>query len=505
MPTLIRAVVCGLVGVLAWPAPAPGAAAGSLVIEPAHAQAAPVFQQEVISSAFTVTNTGTGEVTGLRAVVRSGAGSLSEIPTTLAPGESATFEYRYPVGAALGLSTQRLALFTDEPGVDRYRFTLTAFVLNAFEPEGAVLDFGAVDVQTAPQRSVEIATREAERWAMTGVESAPDFVDVDLSERSVSVKLRPGAPPGPLMGEVVVRTDVAAQPLLVLPLRGYAIGRLLPEATGIGFNRIEVGQTEERSIAIRLRPADKTQRPLSERLQIESVEGLAHTRLAECPGEVATCARLTLTAKPESDGPFSGQVRVRLDGEHSEPATPIAYSGFAMQAGVEPRRIQVDDELAAATARPATFAPVATGSAASAAGVQNVIPADAASPSGASSALVEGDGDRQPDHAEQGGSTSTASPESSGPEDFFPTVRWAVSKEGNVYGYSVYRSTDRAGPYVRVGEPVIPVASGNYEFTDTSAEPGAEYYYFVDAVSVRGQRVRLTPTLRKVTAIPDQS
>ncbi len=80
-------------------------------------------------------------------------------------------------------------------------------------------------------------------------------------------------------------------------------------------------------------------------------------------------------------------------------------------------------------------------------------------------------------------------------------LRWSTANEFENYGYHVYRGLQEDGPFERLTEEAIPGAGTtdlpqSYRFEDPTAEPGVDYYYYVESVSTSGQRKRLTPVRR---------
>src|SRR5690606_15617026 len=119
-------------------------AAAQLVIEPKHAQ----FDSQVVFSTVeqrqTIHKPGPETVAIKRWLAVSKAGEVIGLPEVIAPDETVGFQVRLPLDAQQGRLSRRFALFTDEPGVDRYRFSLSGFAYSLIEPEGTVFSFGDV-------------------------------------------------------------------------------------------------------------------------------------------------------------------------------------------------------------------------------------------------------------------------------------------------------------------------------------------------------------------------
>ena len=94
--------------------------------------------------------------------------------------------------------------------------------------------------------------------------------------------------------------------------------------------------------------------------------------------------------------------------------------------------------------------------------------------------------------------TANAS-ETEGASSVEPNVlRWATASEKDNFGYDVYRSLNEAGPFERINPEIIPGAGTtdlpqHYEYTDKAIEPNTVYWYYIESISLNGDRKRMTP------------
>jgi hypothetical protein len=83
------------------------------------------------------------------------------------------------------------------------------------------------------------------------------------------------------------------------------------------------------------------------------------------------------------------------------------------------------------------------------------------------------------------------------------TVRWKAREQGMTYGYLIYRSERRAGPFVRRNEAIVrvPDAGGTgvheYVWVDEAVTAGVTYFYYIDAVGTGGVKERLSGVIEK--------
>ena len=87
-------------------------------------------------------------------------------------------------------------------------------------------------------------------------------------------------------------------------------------------------------------------------------------------------------------------------------------------------------------------------------------------------------------------------------EDGKVVIRWTTESELDNAGFNIYRSESRNGEFTKVNEQLIQgkgttAERSTYKWVDTSAKPGAVYYYQIEDVSFAGERNTLTTTKMK--------
>lgn len=110
----------------------------------------------------------------------------------------------------------------------------------------------------------------------------------------------------------------------------------------------------------------------------------------------------------------------------------------------------------------------------------------------------------------QPSSTDVASAESAPAtvEQCQPSAKlaWRAKAETGIYGYLVYRSADRQGPFVRRNQAIVKAEGvdengvGQYVFVDCEVEAGKTYYYYLDYVTNTGLKVRFSGVQTKTIA-----
>lgn len=113
-------------------------------------------------------------------------------------------------------------------------------------------------------------------------------------------------------------------------------------------------------------------------------------------------------------------------------------------------------------------------------------------------------GGQAPDVEVQTAKSGAANSQTSNhPATNYPSVKpnvitWGTASENDSFGYDVYRGRAEDGPFAAVNAEVIPGAGttdtpSRYEFVDDSIEPDTTYWYYVESISLTGERKRITP------------
>ena len=87
------------------------------------------------------------------------------------------------------------------------------------------------------------------------------------------------------------------------------------------------------------------------------------------------------------------------------------------------------------------------------------------------------------------------------PTGIHNTVRWETASELDNYGFEVYRSANEDGPFKTLNDKPIAGAGTvdvpqKYEFVDRDIQPDTAYFYYVESISLTGERKEVTPRLR---------
>jgi len=461
---------------LAFFVPFCSATAASLTISPQHARFAPSYQYQQIRHEYRVVNGGDHPVVLDRIEARSaGNGRAIDFPRRLEPGQAGTITIEQPTEDFLGDSGFRFALFTDEADVDRYRFSLSGFIQSAYEPERAGIDFGELRRGSAVTRTLTVESREASDWRLLEVVQAPPFLKITLDGHTITATLSEDAPPGFVSGTVLVKTSVPTQDRLAIGLRGFVSGDLVPEQRALSLGAVEIGGEAHGTLRI----VHRDGKPLPQRLKV-SAPAPWKARIAPCKPAGRSCAVLEVRGPISAPGPFGDVAQLTVSGG-DEPALPIRFFGVALRKGQTVRQFAAEEQAEQTIPAPTldqALAQIGRPDAPAASTSDTRGPAAAAASSAEVKTVSSGSGPAR--------------------------IHWEADNELRTAGYVVYRASDRAGPYVRASKLIEahrgPDSGRRYEFVDDAVKAGETYYYYIDAVSNKGVKTRLSPVLRKTIA-----
>jgi hypothetical protein len=85
-------------------------------------------------------------------------------------------------------------------------------------------------------------------------------------------------------------------------------------------------------------------------------------------------------------------------------------------------------------------------------------------------------------------------------EEVSNKVRWRTSSEESNFGFNVYRSESKEGPFEKLNDD--PIEGGgttdtprDYLYEDKEIDPKKGYFYYIESISLEGERERFTPII----------
>jgi hypothetical protein len=435
--------------------PSPAVTATGLVVEQPTGRFDETYAGSEIVHTFAVRNDGAKPVRIVEVNPNTAPTRIDPLPGPIPPGGRAEVTVRQGTLGRIGLITYRMLLKADDGLPDR-RLALTGFLQSAYEPDLPILLGEAVPGGVV---SLAVACREVERLDVLEVRDAPAFVEIDAKERTAEgavnlrATLKPDAPLGLHTGTLLVRTNVPQQPEIAVPYRLTVFEDVAPEDLPVDLGAIRQGQPFEKRTRLRSRSGQP--------FEITGVDGAGPgvtVEAASCPDPAPGCRALLFKGVgPAPGGRLSGTVRVKLS-VGRELALP--YTGIMFGSETVVRDLgKVGDPPPAPPPPPALKAKPPT-------------------PPPVPPPVMGRPGERS------------------------ARLTWDAGQEEQAYGFLIYRSDKREGPFRRVNPRIVRVSEGppphRYTYEDRDVEPGRSYFYYLESVSKGGVKARLSGVVTKV-------
>jgi hypothetical protein len=305
---------------------------GALVFaDDPHQEFADSYQFGVVEHEFAAVNRGLRPVVIEQALAVRGDALVVAEPTVVAPGAGVRIRVSQPLATSLGRAAFRYALVTDEPGVSRYRFSLSGFVQSAYDPERPVLDLGMVDRDQGARASVELGSREVDRLELLAAATDGAPIRVETSPTGVvgealvvTAILEPSAPLGTVAGTITLTTNVEHQPTVEIPLTAQVFGDLVPSEHPIAFGLVRVSDHVTKDITL----ASRSGRAFT----IEAIDGgvgPVTTDAAPCSGDSpADCWVVRVMVNASAPTSIGGILLISTD--RQDETVPLSYGGLVV-------------------------------------------------------------------------------------------------------------------------------------------------------------------------------
>lgn len=105
------------------------------------------------------------------------------------------------------------------------------------------------------------------------------------------------------------------------------------------------------------------------------------------------------------------------------------------------------------------------------------------------------------DPAAQTAAAPKAEPKAPHPEWLRNRIKWQTASEVDNFGYDIYRGLKEEGPFEKITVTPLPGHGttdepSQYEYYDEKIEEGVEYWYYVESISIQGDREKFTPVFK---------
>jgi hypothetical protein len=429
------------------------------IAEPA-ASFGEVYEGAVLRHRFALRNRGSRPVRITEVRTVSPRARATVLPEVLPPGAEGSVEVEQPTEGRLGMASFRFALQADD-GPER-KLALNGFIQSAYDPDQPALDLGTVG--PGASAALELFSREVDRLEVRGAAEAPAFLSVNTegragsAEEGVAVRLTVSrdAPLGFHAGTLRLRTNVEPQPEVPLVWRANVYEDVVPSESPLDLGVVREGQRFAKLVRLESRSGAA--------LDVERVDAAGadvKAQVEPCPQPAPSCRAIRLTGVgPGAGQELGGTLTITMKG-----ARPLALPLTGIRVGPY---TTVKDLGALTGAREK--------------------PSAAASPS--------------PPPASPAAAPAPSAPVVGRPGDRWARLTWEARQEQETYGYLVYRSDRREGPFRRVNRDVVRVSAGGeshvYSYVDETVAPGRTYYYYLESIGRGGTKSRLSGVMTKI-------
>ena len=333
---------------------------------------------------------------------------------------------------------------------------VNAFVNSVLEEVRPVVDFGIVESGVAKTETFRPVSEQPEPFRLVKVDSVGKGFSAKIVEdgKALSVTVEPNARWGTNFDFVKVKTNSAVQKELWVRLKANVHGAVVASVDPVDFSMVRQGSGEEQVILLEA----KSQASIDvESVQMEGVK-LSYA-VEACPQRVG-CARLKLKLDDtQPTGQIFGKAWVKFKNEKN--LLPIDVRGLV---------VAKDQRIIDIPAKQTSDAQDAGGQVAKGNLLEEI----------------------------KAATSETVAPPVAIPAGKGPLLQWTVSYEGGLFGYTVYRSAEKDGRFVRVNSSIIKAAdsghnkTSDYQWRDNSAESGKSYWYYVGLIYNDGHKSKLT-------------
>jgi hypothetical protein len=386
-----------------------------------------------------------------------GPGTASIDHQTIEPHGTAKVHVAMPLRNAIGSVATRFMIDSTEPdGIQHYAIRVGGYVESVLDDPNQTIDFGIVESGHAvEERKFEVASSEFPDLKATKILEAPDFVSATIAADGRSIMLRPAkvSTLGVNLGDVRFALNSPRQKEASVLVALDAHGSVLPNQNPVEFGLQRRGNRS----TFRLQLTSRDGKPF--RVGTPQVkDAKLDVQSAACLPEAPGCkAFLLKVEKEQATGQIFGKVVFPLPDSNEQLAVNLAGLLLDDATPVQPL------ESALTPSRGTSQSTSANANSLASAIKQSVSPHDTPEPAGKG-----------------------------------PLLKWQVGNESGIYGYAIFRGDSADGKFARINEQLIRARNegdnitSDYQWRDTGAAAGKEYWYYIAIFYSEGRKQQLT-------------
>ncbi len=160
----------------------------------------------------------------------------------------------------LGAKAATLTVKIDKPYYAEVQLTVDGYIRSDVVLDPGLVEFGSIDAGEGAETKVKIAYAGRDEWEIVDVRSANRHFEVELDETyrgggrvnyEMTVRLKPDAPIGYILDQLVIVTDDSGAKNVSLPVEGQVLSPLTVSPASLFLGVLKPGESVKKRIVVR--------------------------------------------------------------------------------------------------------------------------------------------------------------------------------------------------------------------------------------------------------------
>lgn len=345
---------------------------------------------------------------------------------------------------------------------------VNGFALSALDDPNPHVFFGKLDANApSPTKRIAIDSHEIADFRVLRIIEKPAWANVNLAAggRAIDVELRSDAPWGRLDGIIKLELNSPNQPQAWVSVNAEIDGEIRPKENRFWMGFLSDEKKGDVSLPLK-NTSGKNDKFKFGAVKIEGIKG--EGKIVPCAPQSDGCALLQMDLSQETKtGVVQGSVSIDLPDYNRQLRVVIWGMLNRARQGADISFSELKKEDASDESKDGL--------------------------SSSSSAKISGGRDSD---------LTTASPVKDVKEVSGPLLKWSVKDDGGAYGYQIFRSQRKDGPFLMISPRLIRAVGhvnglSKYEWRDESAKINQTYWYYIGVVGKDGAKRKLSEPQEK--------
>jgi hypothetical protein len=159
----------------------------------------------------------------------------------------------------LGQRSATLTVMIDKPFYAEVQLNVAGYIRSDILLNPPYVDFNTVDVGQSAERTIDLTYAGNNNWKITGVKTGRPYLDAEVVETGrgngqvryqLKVQLKPGAPAGSLLEQIMLQTTDAVAPELPVAVEGKLESSLTVSPSSLFLGILQPGQKVTKQIVV---------------------------------------------------------------------------------------------------------------------------------------------------------------------------------------------------------------------------------------------------------------